>query len=197
MLSSDLEGIKITFQALLDSSPWTYDHEVLEIPWRHSKYESILARSCSPSQTEANGRLVFGLMTSDGHVNPHAPIRLALQQVKKALLGCGYEVRLPRDWYFNALMACRSSNGAHHLRMKQWKHFSGSSAPQAHKKFDRLSMQVANLLWRKCGHGMNSKAEKTSQHPSFGNSAKLATDTEGNMRSIGDTWTDKRLPDGV
>ena len=93
MLSYDLEGIKIVFKALQDSSPWTYDSDILELPWRKDKYDSIVTRSCDVSGTEANGRLVFGILESDDHVTPHPPIRLALQRVKQALISCGYEVR--------------------------------------------------------------------------------------------------------
>ena len=92
MLAHDLVGIKLVFQALQESSPWTYDDEILELPWRKEKHESILARRCDPFGTEANGRLVFGVLESDDHVQPQPPIRLALQRVKQALLSCGYEV---------------------------------------------------------------------------------------------------------
>lgn len=94
MLANDLEGIRIVFKALQDSSPWTYDDEILELPWRREKHESVLTRRCDPLGTEANGRLVFGVLESDDHVQPHSPIRLALQKVKQALLNCGYEVSL-------------------------------------------------------------------------------------------------------
>lgn len=93
MLSNDLQGIRLVFKALQDSSPWNYDMEILEIPWRKEKFDSILARKCDPSGTEANGRLVFGVLEDDGHVNPHPPVRIALQRVKQALSSCGYEVR--------------------------------------------------------------------------------------------------------
>lgn len=92
MLSYDLQGIKLVFKALQDSSPWNYDNEVLELPWRKDKHDSILARKCDPSESEPNGRLVFGMLESDEHVNPHPPVRLALKMVKQALMSCGYEV---------------------------------------------------------------------------------------------------------
>lgn len=96
MLSYDLAGIQTVFQALQGSRPWTYDPEILELPWREEKYNSISARRCDPSGAEPNGRLVFGLLESDGHVTPHPPVRLALERVKQALLRCGYEVSYTR-----------------------------------------------------------------------------------------------------
>lgn len=94
MLAGDLEGIKIVFKALQDSSPWTYDDNALELPWRQEKYDSIIARRCNLSGIEPNGRLVFGMLDSDDHVHPHPPIRLTLRRVKQALLRCGHEVGL-------------------------------------------------------------------------------------------------------
>lgn len=40
----------------------------------------------------ANGRLVFGVLASDGHVRPHPPIQRALNIVVSALRQCGREV---------------------------------------------------------------------------------------------------------
>lgn len=106
MLSYDLGGIITIFKSLLGSSPWMYDIDTLEIPWREEKVESIITRRCK-SPTEANGRLVFGLMTSDGNVNPHPPVRIALQKVKKALTDCGHEVRLQRSLVRHTLTVYR------------------------------------------------------------------------------------------
>lgn len=106
ILSHDLAGITSILKVVLNSTPWMYDIDNLEMPWRQEKYDSILARRCV-SQGEANGRLVFGLMTSDHHVHPHPPIRWALQKVKKALLSCGHEVWPPQRSSQYALMATR------------------------------------------------------------------------------------------
>ncbi|KAF2158764.1 hypothetical protein M409DRAFT_38093 [Zasmidium cellare ATCC 36951] len=120
MLASELEGIQIVFKALQDSSPWTYDNEILELPWRKEKHESILARRCDPVGIEANGRLVFGVLQSDDHVNPHPPIRLALQKVKQALLSCGYEIvpwrPPPQNEAVENLFRIFGSTGAQEIR---------------------------------------------------------------------------------
>ncbi|TKA25169.1 hypothetical protein B0A50_05867 [Salinomyces thailandicus] len=120
MLAGDLEGIKIVFKALQDSSPWTYDDNALELPWRQEKYDSIIARRCNLSGIEPNGRLVFGMLDSDDHVHPHPPIRLTLRRVKQALLRCGHEIIQwkppPQNEAVETLFRILGATGAQEIR---------------------------------------------------------------------------------
>lgn len=93
ILSQSIDGLAISFKAILESKPWLYDPEVAEIPWRQDKFNSIISRTCSPGLQ--NGRLTFGILSSDDFVEPHPTIGQAIAIVKKALQHCGYEVV---DW---------------------------------------------------------------------------------------------------
>ncbi|KYG41620.1 hypothetical protein M433DRAFT_75476 [Acidomyces richmondensis BFW] len=93
ILSHSIDGLAISFKAILESKPWLYDPEVVEIPWRQDKFDSIISRTCSRGQQ--NGRLTFGILSSDDFVEPHPTIGQAIAIVKKALQQCGYEVV---DW---------------------------------------------------------------------------------------------------
>lgn len=90
-MAPDSGTLAMTFKALLDSNPWLHDVDVCEIPWRQNKLDAIRKRKSSPGQTD--GRLVFGVMTCDGYVNPHPTIKQALTTVRVALEQCGHEVR--------------------------------------------------------------------------------------------------------
>jgi len=90
LLSSSISGLQTVFRALLDSSPWINDAETLEMPWRQDKYAAIAARTHRSGH--ADGRLVFGLLSSDGHVQPHPDIERAMHNVRQALQQRGYEV---------------------------------------------------------------------------------------------------------
>jgi len=115
ILSQSIDGLAISFKAILESKPWLYDPEVAEIPWRQDKFNSIISRTCSPGLQ--NGRLTFGILSSDDFVEPHPTIGQAIAIVKKALQHCGYEV----SRYLNFMTALtdvliRSSIGNHPSR---------------------------------------------------------------------------------
>lgn len=88
------------FRALLDSSPWIHDAETLELPWRQDKFDAIAARTHNFGL--ADGRLVFGLLASDGHVQPHPTTYKATQIVREALEQRGYEVALHLQLHLRA-----------------------------------------------------------------------------------------------
>lgn len=92
LLSHTLDGLETVFRTLLDSDPWRHDAETIEMPWRQDKLDSIAARTHSPGGVD--GRLVFGLLTSDNYVQPNPTISKALDTVRKALEQRGHEVRM-------------------------------------------------------------------------------------------------------
>lgn len=77
----------LLFKALLSAEPWKCDPEVIELPWREQKYNSV-------AQSSGQG-LVFGVMFDDGVVMPHPPVKRALQETVTALRRQGHQIV---DW---------------------------------------------------------------------------------------------------
>ncbi|KAL3454442.1 amidase signature domain-containing protein [Aspergillus insuetus] len=74
-------------KALLAVQPWRSDPGVLELPWRGDVFETVRSRF------RGNGaRLAFGVMRSDGIVNPQPPVARALREVVQLLKSLGHSV---------------------------------------------------------------------------------------------------------
>ncbi|KAF2180875.1 amidase [Zopfia rhizophila CBS 207.26] len=74
-------------KSLLSCEPWLSDPLVHEIPWRDDIYDQTLRRANGVGQ-----RLAFGILRSDGVVNPQPPVARALDVVEKAIRRAGHEV---------------------------------------------------------------------------------------------------------
>ncbi|KAL2865945.1 amidase signature domain-containing protein [Aspergillus lucknowensis] len=76
-------------RALLAVEPWRGDPLVLELPWRDEVFESTkrIFRGLEPA-----ARLAFGVMVSDGVVNPQPPVTRALGEVVQLLRALGHTV---------------------------------------------------------------------------------------------------------
>lgn len=81
----------MAMKAVLDTFPWQDDCDVVEMPWREEKLQSI--RSRTARHHERDGKLVFAVMSCDGNVQVHPPVQRAMALVTKALVQRGYEVR--------------------------------------------------------------------------------------------------------
>ncbi len=82
-------------ESILSTSPWEEDFEVLDMPWRDEKIRQISQRSTSRCGSNKDGKLVFGIMKSDGNVRPHPPVQRAVNLVADALEASGHEVSTP------------------------------------------------------------------------------------------------------
>ncbi|KAA8570222.1 hypothetical protein EYC84_002538 [Monilinia fructicola] len=82
-LSKSLRSLSDAMGALLSTSPWLRDPAVVPIPWRKE------------ARLSTRKKLRFGIFWWDGMVQPHPPIRRALQMVVAALERAGHEVI---DW---------------------------------------------------------------------------------------------------
>lgn len=90
-MAGDLPTIEMAMKAVLDTFPWQDDCDVVEMPWREEKLQSI--RSRTARHHERDGKLVFAVMSCDGNVQVHPPVQRAMALVTKALVQRGYEVR--------------------------------------------------------------------------------------------------------
>ncbi|RAR02107.1 general amidase [Stemphylium lycopersici] len=84
-LATNAASLRLVTQALLEQNPWLHDPLVHEIPWR------------ADHEAEAKNAktLCFGVLRTDGVVNPTPPVRRAIEMVVKAVREAGHEVI---DW---------------------------------------------------------------------------------------------------
>ncbi|KAL3483066.1 putative general amidase GmdA [Aspergillus germanicus] len=74
-------------KALLAIEPWRSDPGVHELPWRDEVSESVRGRFRGKGE-----RFAFGIMRSDGVVNPQPPVARALREVVQLLRLLGHSV---------------------------------------------------------------------------------------------------------
>src|SRR4051812_13750831 len=80
-MSPHLSTLRFFTQGILSASPWDTDPQVVEIPWRQETYDS--ARKSEDA--------VFGILHSDGIVNPQPPVRRAMRIAEEALKKAGHK----------------------------------------------------------------------------------------------------------
>jgi amidase len=76
-------------KGLLAQEPWLYDSQVVELPWR-DEHEAAVLRAIKSQKK--GGKLSFGLLCSDGLVNPQPPIRRALSLMENLVKKLGHEI---------------------------------------------------------------------------------------------------------
>ncbi|KAI4640552.1 uncharacterized protein J4E78_010575 [Alternaria triticimaculans] len=84
-LATNAASLRLACQALLEQNPWLHDPLVHEIPWRPAQ----------EAEVKSVKKLSFGLLMTDGVVNPTPPVRRAIETVVEALRSAGHEVI---DW---------------------------------------------------------------------------------------------------
>ena len=83
-LATSVGGLRLVMKALLETKPWLHDPLVHEIPWR-------------PEHAELPKRLAFGVITHDGVVGCHPPVRRAIDLLVEKLKKQGHDVCLDID----------------------------------------------------------------------------------------------------
>ncbi|KAJ4299003.1 hypothetical protein N0V90_004247 [Kalmusia sp. IMI 367209] len=94
-LGTTAGSLRLVMKALLSQEPWLHDPLVHEIPWRDSQEQEILSLIDSSPGASSAGKLCFGVMRTDGIVNPCPPMHRAIDIVVDALRSHGHEVI---DW---------------------------------------------------------------------------------------------------
>ena len=104
-MAHDLTALELAIRVVLDASPWQDDCDVIEMPWRQERIQSV--RNLISRNNEKDGKLVFAVMKCDGNVQPHPPVQRALELVTKALQDQGYEVS--HDYLISQLIGLTAS----------------------------------------------------------------------------------------
>lgn len=86
-LGTTARSVKLVVKSLLSQKPWLYDPMVIEMPWREEKEKAVWDEVNS-----GTGQLTFGVMKTDGIVNPQPPVARAVDMVVKAVEKAGHKV---------------------------------------------------------------------------------------------------------
>jgi amidase len=92
-LAGDVASLRLVTKALLSQKPWLHDPMVLEMPWRGDQ-EAEMARLVEVGKGRVPGdkKLAFGVVRTDGVVNPTPPVVRAINIVVDALREAGHVV---------------------------------------------------------------------------------------------------------
>ncbi|CAI6022359.1 unnamed protein product [Clonostachys chloroleuca] len=81
--------LRLMFDSILSRQPWCRDPAVVKMPWRPDIVQA------TEEMVQSGQRLVFGMISCDGVVQPHPPIFRALALVREALNSQGHGLM---DW---------------------------------------------------------------------------------------------------
>ena len=87
-LATSVGALRLVMQALLSQQPWLHDPLVAEIPWRHEQEQAVF----DLVKSGGGGQLSFGVLRHDGLVQPHPPVRRALDIVVKTVEKLGHKI---------------------------------------------------------------------------------------------------------
>lgn len=87
-MATTAAGAKLLFQAILSQQPWLYDPQVVDMPWR----DTLEAETKELTKATSKGPLVFGVLKTDGVVNPQPPVARAISILTAALIEAGHKV---------------------------------------------------------------------------------------------------------
>jgi amidase len=86
-MATTSRSVALLMKSLLGCKPWLSDPMVPELPWRDETYTETLKRLHGAGQ-----KLTFGILRTDGMVNPQPPVVRALATVEAAIRRGGHEV---------------------------------------------------------------------------------------------------------
>lgn len=86
-MATTSRSVILLTQSILGCSPWLYDPMVPELPWRDDMYTETFKRLRGAGQ-----KLSFGILRSDGMVNPQPPVVRALATMEAAIRQRGHDV---------------------------------------------------------------------------------------------------------
>ncbi|KAL2071771.1 hypothetical protein VTL71DRAFT_13006 [Oculimacula yallundae] len=74
VMATSVDSLKLVTSALISTTPWTRDPDVVPIPWRIAVEEEMLCRATEDGKSNDNQPLKLGIMFSDGYMTPHPPV---------------------------------------------------------------------------------------------------------------------------
>lgn len=86
-MATTSRSVHLLMKSLLGCSPWLSDPMVPELPWKDHVYTQTLQRLRGVGE-----KVTFGMVRSDGIVNPQPPVARALEIVEAAIRRGGHDV---------------------------------------------------------------------------------------------------------
>lgn len=84
-MGHSIGDLRLILKTILSTQPWLADPMVNRMPWRQEDEDAIRAKVRAKT-------LTFGVIRTDGMVNPHPPVARAIDTTVGALRAAGYEV---------------------------------------------------------------------------------------------------------
>lgn len=85
-MATQVSGLELIMRSLLQTEPWKRDPMVIELPWKENVFlkmnEGVSGRE----------KMAFGIMVSDGYVNPQPPVERAIRMVIDVVRALGHKV---------------------------------------------------------------------------------------------------------
>jgi amidase len=92
-LAGNVASLRLVTKALLSQKPWLHDPMVVEMPWRsHQEKAMRQLLELGKGQVPGDKKLAFGVIRTDGVVNPTPPVARALDIVVEAVRAAGHVV---------------------------------------------------------------------------------------------------------
>lgn len=87
-LATSVGALRLVIKSILSQQPWLQDPLVAEIPWRDDQEQAIF----DIIKSGGGGQLTFGILKHDNVIQPHPPVRRALQIVTETVQKLGHKV---------------------------------------------------------------------------------------------------------
>jgi amidase len=87
-IATSIGALKLVIKSLLIQQPWLHDPLVAEIPWRDEQEQAVFELV----KSSGGGQLSFGILRTDGLVQPQPPVRRAVEIVVKTIEKLGHKV---------------------------------------------------------------------------------------------------------
>ncbi|RFU26246.1 hypothetical protein B7463_g10088, partial [Scytalidium lignicola] len=87
-LSTSVRSLRLIIKAILSQKPWLHDPLVAEIPWRDEQEQAVL----DIIKSSSGEHLAFGVIRTDGIVQPQPPVLRAIEIVVETVRRLGHKV---------------------------------------------------------------------------------------------------------
>ena len=84
-MGHNIADLRLMFQVIQETEPWQADPNVIRLPWRQEDVDGV-------NEKLRWKELTFGVLRTDGFVDPHPPVCRAVDEASAALKARGYKV---------------------------------------------------------------------------------------------------------
>jgi amidase len=148
-LGTTAGAVTLAMKSVLSQSPWLYDPQVVDIPWRDHEFGAVYSNKA---------QLTFAVMKSDGIANPDPPVGRAVDMTVAALEKAGHTII---EW------KPPSHERLHEFTFKTWFYDGGKDL---HDSFKLSGEPIASQV--KMSYGEEPKEESTASQIAANNVVK-------------------------